>query len=278
MARFLGSRDDPDGCDWQILGLPYDATSSYRRGARFGPSEIRVASDSIETYSPYCRRDLEDLAFRDAGDLKITFEEPDEAVGIISDYYEAETGKGRRILGIGGEHTVTIGAIQGLSRSGLRPHVLHLDAHFDLRFEYAGGRNSHACVAARIAEIVGPERLMQWGMRSGERREFEWADLHGTFSGREIAELYEAMSKLGDRPVYLSLDLDLFDPAEMPGVGNPEPGGLKFTEFMILLPELGKLNIIGADVVEFAPVLDLSGRSAVMAAEIIRELLLNIAT
>jgi agmatinase len=272
--RFLAARDPAADASWRIIGLPYDAASSYRRGAAYGPAEIRIASQSIESYSPYCRRDLETLAFSDAGDLEIRSLSPDDAVAAIREFYRKEGGRG--IFALGGDHTVTCGAVEGLLEAGRGFSVLHLDAHLDLREEYTGGRYSHACVARRIAERLGPEHLIQWGMRSGERVEFEWAVKHGTYFGREAQTFRTAVRKLREGKVYLSLDLDLFEPAELPGVGNPEPGGVTFREFIGLLEEIRDLDIIAADVVELAPPWDPTGRSSVTAAEIIRELLLNI--
>jgi len=276
--HFLAAKDGSEGCSWQLLGLPYDAASSYRRGAKAGPAEIRRASDSIETYSPYCQKDLEDLHFCDAGDLELSDDSPDEAVQEIRRYYAEQASRGMRHFGLGGDHTVTIGAVQGLVDAGVKPLVLYLDAHLDLREEYDGSRYSHACVARRISEMVRPERVVQWGMRSGERAEFEWARQHVTYQGRDVLTLQKTWRRLQKEPVYLTLDLDLFDPAELPGVGNPEPGGLKFSGFLGLLQQLRQLelDIVAADVVELAPNWDPSGRSAVMAAEVIRELLLTL--
>lgn len=273
---FLASRREPTGCTWQIFGLPFDGTSSYRRGARFGPGEIRKASDSIETYSPYCQRDLEALNVFDAGDLEFESDSPEEAIDIISEYYRNQAHSGQRILGIGGEHSVTIGAVKGLVQGGMRPCVLYLDAHFDLREEYLRGRHSHACVARRLVEILGTEQLILWGQRSGEREEWDWASKRGIYAGRELSNLRDACRKLQGKLVYISLDLDILDPAEMPGVGNPEPGGLTFKDFIVTFKEFIPLNIIGADIVELSPVWDPGGRSAITAAEIVREFLLTV--
>jgi agmatinase len=273
---FLSSRENPDGCRWRLIGLPYDEASSFRRGAQFGPQEIRRASDSIESYSPYQDRDLEDGSFFDAGDLELTGKNPEEAISAIRAFYADTYSHGISLLGLGGDHTVTAGAVQGLVQSGVRPQVLYLDAHMDVRGEYTGGIYSHACVARRLAEQLGSDHLHLWGVRSGERTEFEWAKAEDIFRGRELSALKKVLRNLDDDPVYLTIDLDVFEPAELPGVGNPEPGGLHFTDFLDLLEDLQELNIVGADVVELAPVWDPSGRSSVMAAEIVRELLLAI--
>jgi len=273
--RYLSAQDGSIAAPWQLVGLPYDAASSYRRGAQEGPAQIRKASDSIETFSPYCHRDLEDLRFADLGDLEIIGASPEAVLQQVQIFYNEKARRETRLLGLGGDHAVTIGAIQGLVDAGVKPHVLHLDAHLDLRDEYDGTRYSHACVARRLAEIVGHERLVQWGMRSGERAEFDWARQQMTFQGRDVLSLDKALRRLKGHPVYMTLDLDVFDPAELPGVGNPEPGGMKFSNFLSLLQQLRELEIIGADVVELAPNWDPSGRSSVMAAEIIRELLLT---
>ncbi|MFH1862150.1 MAG: agmatinase [bacterium] len=293
---FLATKSSAENCVWQIVGLPYDATSSYRRGSRFAPREIRIASDSIETYSPYRKQDLEHLNVHDAGDLRLEGCTPEAAVAVIADYYYKQTQQGKRLLGIGGEHSVTNGALQGLVQAGLKPFVLHLDAHLDLRESYTGGAFSHASVARRMAELVGAERLIQWGMRSGEAAEFQWALDNGTYWGRDFTDLQSACQRLRDEPVYITLDLDVFDPAEFPSVGNPEPGGMTFSEFCTFLQEISQqlymgnwmgefrpphqdivlLNVVGMDVVEYSPLWDAGGRSAIFAAEIIRELLLTV--
>ncbi len=271
---FLAARSSAEDYFWRIVGLPYDAASSYRRGAVYGPSEIRLASQSIESYSPYCGKDLENFAFGDAGDLELQSLSPEDAVAAVREFYRKEGG--RNLIALGGDHTVTCGAVEGICEAGIEFSVLHLDAHLDLRQEYTGGRYSHACVARRIAERIGHDHLVQWGMRSGEAEEFNWANEHGTYFGREVRNFRDACRGLRGKTVYLTLDLDLFEPAEMPGVGNPEPGGVTFREFLALLQEMRDLNIIAADVVELAPPWDPTGRSSVMAAEIVRELLLNI--
>jgi agmatinase len=273
---FLAAKADTNACTWQIVGLPYDRTSSYRRGAQFGPDELRIASDSIESYSMYRQKDLEDLYYCDVGDLPIANSEPDIAVQTIADFYAQQHSIGKRLFGLGGEHTVTIGALQGLVKAGVKPHILHLDAHFDLRQEYTGGMNSHASVMRRLSDLLGPAKINQWGIRSGERSEFEWAEANSTYLGLDIDSLLGDLYALRDKPVYITLDLDVFDPSEMPGVGNPEPGGLKFSEYLKILPQIQQLDVVGADVVELSPVLDPGGRSPVFAAEVVRELLLTI--
>jgi agmatinase len=273
---FLGSSEDEKNAVWQITGLPFDKTSSYRRGTRYGPSEIRIASDSIETFSPYCNLDLEGIQFLDTGDLEIESLETNHAVTAIAEYYRKQTDSGSKILGIGGEHTVSIGIIRGLVEAGLQPYVLQLDAHLDLREKYNEISNCHCSVARRISEMVGSDHLIQWGMRSGTGKEFEWAEQHATYYGRGREGLERVFSALIGKTVYLTLDLDVFDPSEIPGVGNPEPGGWHYAEFLDILPDLGKLDIIGTDVVELSPVWDTTGRSSVITAEIIRELLLTI--
>jgi agmatinase len=274
--KFLGTGDNPEGCNWYLTGLPYDMTSSFRKGSRWGPHEIRLASDSIETYCPVCRHDLEDLALYDAGDLDIVMLNPESAVQKIAEYYQQQYQAGRQVFGIGGEHTVTIGAIRGMMDAGYKPHVLYLDAHLDQRDEYDGVKYSHACVARRVQEMVGADRLLQWGMRSGEKCEFQFVDVNKTYYGCDRDSLSVACTSLRGKQIYLTLDLDLFAPSLIPGVGNPEPGGLNYDSFLKLLPEIAVLNVIGADVVELSPVWDTSGRSSIIAAEIIRELLLMI--
>jgi agmatinase len=275
-SPFLASREQPENLTWRIVGLPFDNASSYRKGARFGPSEIRIASQSIESYSPYVDRDLEDLTVFDEGDLDISSDQPNQAIDTIRHYYRDQYEQGQRVLTLGGDHAVSIGILRGVAEAGFQANFLCLDAHLDLRNEYEDQPLSHCCVTRYAAEILGTYAIFQWGVRSGLKAEFDWAKKHTNYLGMDVQSFQDACRNLQGKPVYLSLDLDVFDPSELPAVGNPEPGGLRYTEFITMLQPLLILDIIGVDIVELSPIWDTSGRSSVMAAEIVRELLLTV--
>ncbi len=250
-----------------LLGVPYDRTASFRRGARFGPAAIRWASQSIESYSPTLDRDLEGLALYDAGDLAVEHLPPEVMVEEVS---RTVAGAGGLPIILGGEHTATVGAVRALAARHPDLHVLVLDAHLDLRGEYDGTRWSHACTVRRLMDIVGGQRIAVLGVRSGTREEFVAA--RGLLAAeRRLAITRELWSPLEAGPVYLSVDIDVIDPAFAPGTSNPEPGGPSTGDFFAVLRVLAPLQVAGLDIVEVAPSYDPSGRTAVLAAMIVRE-------
>ncbi|QDG53574.1 agmatinase [Persicimonas caeni] len=259
-----------------IFGVGYDGTTSYRPGTRFGPDAIRRASDGLETYSPTQDADLEDLQITDAGNLAITFGSPEPVAAQVADTVEEILEKGGRPMMLGGEHSLTPGAVRGALRHHPDLVVVQLDAHADLRPDYLGERFSHACAMRRCLDVLGPgeDRLFQVGIRSGTRE--EWQELRGTERWVEPSAdaLRARLEHLGDLPVYLSVDLDVFDPAYMPGTGTPEPGGIDWACFESLLDVLAERRLVASDVVELAPELDPTGVSSVLAAKVVREILL----
>lgn len=274
---FLGTSSDPQ-TRVALLGAGFDGTASFRPGARFGPSAIRAASDGIETYSPYLRRDLvEDCAVADRGDLELPPGDTDAVLRAIGDGVRAVLDDDCVPFLLGGEHLVTLPALQAVAERHEDLCVLHLDAHADLRDDYLGNPLSHATVLRRVAEVAGFDRLRQVGIRSGTREEFALMERHGTLvPSFARTDLEAAIASFEDRPIYVTCDLDVFDPAHLPGTGTPEPGGIDFHAFVTLLKLLDGKNIVAADVVELAPMLDPSGCSAVLAAKVVRELLMCI--
>jgi agmatinase len=242
-----------------------DSTASYRPGARFGPAAIREASRSLEDFSPDQMRSLEECSFMDALDLELPFGDPAPALELV------ERKVGEIILGggvpflLGGEHLASLGAVRAALQAYPGMCVVHLDAHADLRDEYLGMKLSHATVMRRVMELTGPERIHQIGVRSCTGEEYGLVcRLRST--SEQIA------LKVGERPCYLSCDLDILDPSVLPGTGAPEPGGLSFRELQSMLVSiLERLTVVGMDVVELAPQLDPAGASAVVAAKLVRE-------
>lgn len=269
----MGACEALEQADWVMVGLPYDGTCSYRPGTRFGPEAVRSASWGIETYSPRLNQTLDDVAYFDAGELELPFGNRDEVLRRIRQASAEVLAAQKRWLGIGGEHLVTYPAFQAYVEAYPDIAVLHFDAHADLREDYLGERLSHATVLRRVVEHIGPERLVQVGIRSGPEEEFDWMRTHGTLFER-LEEAPQARKRLEGRPVYLTIDLDVLDPSILPGTGTPEPGGMSYQEWMDWMSAFRGLNIVGIDVVELAPHYDPSGVSSVVAAKVIREALL----
>lgn len=268
---FLGARS-PAHPAAVILGVPYDATTTFRRGSALAPQAIRWASQSIETYSPILRRDLETVPYVDRGDLEIRGLDPEGMIEFVRSTLAAVSPGIFPVL-LGGEHTLTLGAVQALADRHPDLCVLQLDAHTDLRDEYEEHRVSHATVMRRIAEIIPSNRVIALGIRAGTREEFALAERYCAASSH-LALSSEAWTWLQDRPVYVTIDIDVLDPSDAPGTGNPEPDGIGAGDLLNFVRRLGDLRVVGLDLVEVSPPYDPSGRTAVLAAMIIRDALL----
>ncbi|MCF0176404.1 MAG: agmatinase [Bacteroidales bacterium] len=259
-----------------LFGAPFDSTTSYRPGTRFGSRAIRSESFGLETYSPYQDRDLTDFAIFDSGDIELPMGSNEMALEQIGERTATILADGKLPFMIGGEHLVTLGAFREVHKLYPDVHVIHFDAHTDLREDYLGVRLSHACVIRRCHELVGDGRIHQFGIRSGDRPEFRWAaeghtDMHKfSFDGLE-----ETVAALGDAPVYFTIDLDVLDPSIFPGTGTPEAGGVGFMDLVNALRLVaGSCRVVGCDVNELCPAYDQSGVSTAVACKVVRELLL----
>lgn len=257
-----------------LLGVPYDATATFRPGSRLAPAAIRWASQSIETYSPVLRADLEDVALADDGDLDVAGLSPEAMVDAVAARITALRGGVLPVV-IGGEHAVTLGAVRALVRRHADLAVVQLDAHTDLREEYDGRRVSHATVMKRILDLIPADRVVACGVRAGTREEFALASAL-RYAAARLAPPSEVWTWLQGRPVYVTIDIDAIDPAEAPGTGNPEPEGLAAADLLRFVRRLGELRVVGLDLVEVAPPYDPTGRTAVLAATILREAILAI--
>ncbi len=258
----------------RIIGAPFDGTVSFRPGARFGPAAIREASDGLETWSPVLDADLIDLRYADAGDVALAPGDTEAALGAIGLAVAEALEAGAMPFVLGGEHLVSLPAIEAVHARHPGLVVVQLDAHADQREDYLGVRLSHACVMRRAAEIVGDDAIRQLGIRSGTRAEYAFMRAHGALTTFRDDDLAALRDWIGDRPVYLTVDLDVFDPAFLPGTGTPEPGGIDWWTFQRFLGAVRGCRFAGMDVVELAPQLDASGCSAVLAAKCVREMLL----
>ena len=276
IETFIGCESSYAGADIVLYGAPFDSTTSYRPGARFGPAAMRHESYGLETYSPYQDKDLTDIKVFDSGDMELCFGSSESALKDIEARAETILQDGKFPLLLGGEHLVTLGAVRAAARKYPAMHIIHFDAHADLRQDYLGAELSHACVLRRCHDILGDGRIHQFCIRSGDREEFTFAKTHTEmhkfdFSGLEALTAELCRTQV---PVYLTIDLDCLDPSCFPGTGTPEAGGMTFMQLLNAILTVSKTNIIGADVNELAPMLDASGVSTAMACKVLRELLL----
>jgi agmatinase len=257
-----------------IFGAPFDSTASFRPGARFGPAAIRSESSGLETYSAYQDRDLEDCKIFDAGDLELPFGNAAKALEIIESFVSDVVSAGKISCMTGGEHLVTLGAVSAIASVCPGLNVIHFDAHADLRDEYLGERLSHATVMRRVLEILNGGTLWQFGIRSACRNELRETDGLVRREMFGLSGVVSAAREIGRAPVYVSIDLDVLDPAEFPGTGTPEAGGVSFPALLESVLALRGLDVKGFDLCELAPHYDHSGRSTALACKIMRETLL----
>lgn len=274
VETFIGCDSEYEDAEIVLFGAPFDSTTSYRPGARFGPSAIRHESFGLETYSPYQDADLEDYSVFDSGDIELCFGNTEKALSEIENRADEIINDGKFPLLIGGEHLVTLGAVRAALKKWKNLHIIHFDAHADLRDNYLGAKLSHACVMRRCHDLVGDGKIHQFCIRSGERAEFEFAKQHTDMHKFDFSGLRELVDELDDAPVYLSIDLDCIDPASFCGTGTPEAGGVSFNKLLGAILTSCRANIVAADINELAPMLDSSGASSAIACKTLRELLL----
>jgi agmatinase len=259
-----------------LFSVPLDNTTSYRPGTRFAGNAIRVESIGIEWYSPYKDMNLRDYSTVDVGDLELPMGLVEESLDIVYETVAKIIADNKKPMMIGGEHLVTFPVVKALMEKYEDLHIIHLDAHTDLRDEFLGRRLSHATVIKRCHDILGDGRIFQFGIRSGEKQEFDFAKNGHTFMQKfNFNGLADVIEKIKDKPVYITIDLDVLDPSIFPGTGTPEPGGVTFNDLLDAMQKFEKLNnVVGADLVELAPMLDSSNVSTVAAAKALREMIL----
>lgn len=273
---FIGCDSNYEEAQIVLFGAPFDSTTSFRPGARFGSSAMRHESFGLETYSPYQDKDLTDCKVFDSGDLELCFGSAESALTDIKACAETILADGKLPLLLGGEHLVTLGSVQAVFEKYPELHMIHFDAHADLREDYLGAALSHACVMRRCHDLLGDKRIHQFCIRSGEKAEFEFAREHTNmhkFGFHGLPELVKELRENGT-PVYLTIDLDCLDPSVFPGTGTPEAGGVTFMQLLDAIRLAASANVVGADVNELAPMLDQSGVSTATACKVLRELLL----
>lgn len=276
VETFIGCDSGYEEAKIVLFGAPFDSTTSFRPGARFGSSAIRHESFGLETYSPYQDLDLCDYPTFDSGDLELCFGSAEAALSDIEARAEEILSSHKLPLLIGGEHLVTLGAVRAVYRHYPQLHIIHFDAHTDLRDDYLGAKLSHACVIRRCHDLLGDGRIHQFCIRSGERTEFQFSKVHTElhrFSFDGLPELVQRL-KQSKVPVYFTIDLDCLDPSVFPGTGTPEAGGVTFRELLDAILMVCGTNVVGADINELAPMLDSSGASTAVACKVLRELIL----
>ena len=278
IVSFLGCDAEYDEARVVLFGAPFDSTTSFRPGTRFAGPAIRGDSWGLETYSPYQDRDLTDCHIFDSGDLELAIGDSEKVLAVIEERAETILKDDKLPFLIGGEHLVTLGSIRAAARKYPDLHIIHLDAHTDLREDYLGVRLSHACVIRRCWEILGNGRIHKFGIHSGEKDEYEWAKSENTsLHPFDLEGLEETVESLQGKPVYFTLDLDVLDPSVFPGTGTPEPGGIDYMTLQrAVIAVCQNVCLVGCDVNELCPPYDASGVSTAVACKIIREMLLAI--
>ena len=284
-SQFIGCDKPYREADTVLFGAPYDSTTSFRPGTRFGPSAMRMESFGIETYSPALDKDLvDDTKVFDSGDLELPFGAPEPALKMIEERAAQILEDGKRPFLLGGEHLVTLGAFRAVQKKYPNVVIIHFDAHADLREDYLGNPLSHACVLRRCHDLIGDGRIFQFGIRSGTREEFAFMKAgHVTTEPFADTTLSSVVDRLAHQspttnhqpPVYLTIDMDVLDPSEFPGTGTQEAGGFCYLQLLADMRLIcRKLNVVAMDNVELSPGLDPTGRSTALACKFLRECLL----
>jgi len=273
--NFIGFESDFEESIAVLFGVPFDGTTSFKPGARFAPNAMREDSWAIESYSPYIDKDLEDLKLFDSGNLELPFGDKKTALRMIQNHVQKIIDANKIPIMIGGEHLVSLAPVKALSKKYNDLNIIHFDAHTDLREDYLGESLSHATVLRRIYDQVGDGKVNQFCIRSGLKEEFEWAKKHTHLEKFTYNTLPSCVKRLKNKPVYITIDLDVLDPSVFPGTGTPEPGGINFHHMLEIISMLGKLeNVVGLDIVELSPKYDASGVSTAVACKTLRELVL----
>ncbi len=275
IQTFIACDSEYSEAETVLFGAGFDGTTSFRPGTRFAPEAIRSESFGIETYSPYQDKDMLDYAYFDSGDLELPFGDTEKVLADIQQRSKTILSDGKRPFMIGGEHLVTLGSVRAVKEKYGELYIIHFDAHADLRDDYLGQKLSHACVLRRCHELVGDGHIFQFGIRSGDREEFEFAKKHTVMNKFSLDGLVGTVEKLRGKNVYLTVDMDVLDPSVFPGTGTPEAEGVTFKELREAVTLVcSQLNIVGCDVNELSPHYDPTGVSTAVACKLIREILL----
>ena len=275
--RFIACRAPYPDARIVLFGIPFEGSVNLRTGADHGPRDLRIASDSIETYSPALERDLEDLAIADLGDCELGSGTPREQLTRAREEIRAFWRPGVLPVMLGGDHTATLSVVEVLAPAIPDLRILQLDAHPDLREEFLGERYNYASAMARVMDVVAPERVYQVGMRSGAREEYRRKAPHvfPAHAVRPVEAVRGLVPELARHPLYVTIDVDVLDPSEAPGTGAPEPCGITASELVEIVRLLEPCRIVGTDLMEVAHAFDPSGRTGITASWILREAILT---
>ena len=276
---YMGSQTEIQNCSIGIFGVNYDGSTSFKPGTRFGPEAIRNVSQSLETFCPRIGKDLSNISYIDFGSLIIDLSSSEAVIEKVALATEFLNSNNLKPLMLGGEHSITTGAIKALVKKYPDLVLIQLDAHADLRDSYMNNKNSHACTMQRCLEKLPNKKIFQIGIRSGTKEEFEKMRNNKQlidFNKGDEQLLLNNLEKVKEMPLYLTVDLDWFDPSLLPGTGTPEPGGYFWDDFELIIKTLNKFNLIGADIVELAPDIDSSGVSSIVAAKVARSLIMTL--
>ncbi len=272
---FLGSQPSYSRASTVLFGAPMDQTTSYRPGTRYGPQRIRDVSEGLEDFSHRTGSALADVPFFDAGDVEIVLGDVEESLRRIRAASESVVRDGKLPVMMGGEHLVSLPAIEAVYGEFVDLAVIQFDAHADLRETYSGYSLSHATVMRHTAALLGSDNIYQFGIRSGTREEFAFAKRSTRFYPDEVLEpLRAVLPHLLGRPIYLTIDIDVMDAAFVPGTGTPESGGVSSREILEAVYLLQDCNIVGVDIVELSPITDIGDITALMTAKLVRESIL----
>ncbi|WP_282141134.1 agmatinase [Cytobacillus oceanisediminis] len=276
---FIKSHPSYEESEAVIYGMPMDWTVSYRPGSRFGPARIREVSIGLEEYSPYLDRELEEVKYYDAGDIPLPFGNPQKSIDMIEEFIDQLLAEDKFPLGMGGEHLVSWPVIKAMYKKYPDLAIIHMDAHTDLRVDYEGEPLSHSTPIRKAADLIGPRNIYSFGIRSGMKEEFQWAKEVGMHISKfEVHKpLKDILPKLAGRPVYVTIDIDVLDPAHAPGTGTVDAGGITSRELLASIHEIAHsdVKVVGADLVEVAPIYDPSEQTANTASKLIREMILG---
>ena len=277
---FSGMQKSFADAKYVVFGVPFDSTSTYRNGARFAPQAIRQASLNIETYSFRSGVDVEDLALHDAGDLDVSME-TQKTVDMTRLVVEDILAANKMPVALGGEHLITLGTVKGLGKRAVETAIVSFDAHLDLRCEFMGSTVSHTTFMQLISEEVKPAKIIEVGTRAAGKEELAHAKKAGVefFTSQEIIkqgsflvgeQLKEKLLPYDN--LYLTVDMDVLDPAFAPAVQNPEPDGITTSALIDLACSICDKRVLGFDLVEIVPIYD-KGISAVVTAKVAFEML-----
>ncbi|MFJ5717037.1 agmatinase [Neobacillus sp. NPDC093127] len=276
---FIKSHPNFEESQVVLYGMPMDWTVSYRPGSRFGPARIREVSIGLEEYSAYLDRELDDVKYFDAGDIPLPFGNAQRSLDLIEEFVDQILAAGKFPLGMGGEHLVSWPVMKAVYKKYPDLAIIHFDAHTDLRENYEGEPLSHSTPIRKIAELIGPKNVYSFGIRSGMKEEFEWAKQNGMHISKfDVLEpLKEILPTLAGRPVYVTIDIDVLDPAHAPGTGTVDCGGITSKELLASIHAIARseVNVVGGDLVEVAPIYDSSEQTANTASKLLREMLLG---